>query len=286
VVYNSINAVVLTKQHVGFQRAFFDHYYSAPAVRPIQAPADFVKRVGRFVGTYRYASSPATTFQKAGGIIGANTVEIHDPGDNTLLLSMGEYKWQFVEVEPLYFRQVRGPFAIVFREDDRGRIAQMYTDLMPQFTAVKLGWYETPGFNMALLLVCLLVFLSMIPVTVIRSIRNRRLGSDRKPASGSARAAYWMLLGICVLNLLFGVGMVPGFNPPTELHGVQLIVKIVLGLGVLSAVLTVGAVVYAVIAWKNRYWGVTARAYYTLVTVAAVAFVWFLNYWNLLGWRF
>jgi hypothetical protein len=26
--------------------------------------------------------------------------------------------------------------------------------------------------------------------------------------------------------------------------------------------------------------------HYTLVTVAAVAFVWFLNFWNLLGWRF
>ncbi len=59
-----------------------------------------------------------------------------------------------------------------------------------------------------------------------------------------------------------------------------------LGLGVLSAVLTAGAVVYAVLAWTNRYWDISARVYYTLVTVAAVAFVWFLNYWNLLGWRF
>ena len=54
----------------------------------------------------------------------------------------------------------------------------------------------------------------------------------------------------------------------------------------MSAVLTVGALVYTVLAWKNSYWGIAARAYYTLVTVAAVAFVWFLNYWNLLGWRF
>ena len=31
---------------------------------------------------------------------------------------------------------------------------------------------------------------------------------------------------------------------------------------------------------------IAGRAYYTLVTVTAVAFVWFMNYWNLLGWRF
>ena len=285
VAYNSEGGGALTKQHVGFQRAFFDHYYPAPAVEPIQPPADFAERAGRFVGPYRFASSPATTFQKVGGLVGANTVEIRDPGDGTLLLSIGGYEWRFVEVEPLYFRQVDGPFGIVFREDGGGRITRMYTDLMPQYTAVKLDWYETSGFNLPLLLVCVLVFLSIIPVAVICFIRNLR-GGDRKPASSDARVAYWIILGICVLNLLFLVGMVPGFNPPTELHGAQLIVKIVLGVGVLSAVLTVGALVYSALAWKNRYWGIATRAHYTLVTIAAVAFVWFLNYWNLLGWRF
>ena len=117
-------------------------------------------------------------------------------------------------------------------------------------------------------------------------IRNRRSSGDRKPASRGARAAYWIIVGISVLNLLFVVGMVPGFNPPTELLGAQLIVKIVLGVGVLSAVLTVGALIYSVLAWKRSYWGIAARVHYTLVTVAAVAFVWFLNFWNLLGWRF
>jgi hypothetical protein len=62
--------------------------------------------------------------------------------------------------------------------------------------------------------------------------------------------------------------------------------RIVLGLGVLSAILTVCTLVYAVLVWKKSYWGVAFRAYFTLVTLAAVAFVWFLNYWNLLGWRF
>jgi CubicO group peptidase (beta-lactamase class C family) len=286
VAYNSEGSGALTKQHVGFQRAFFDHYYPAPEVEPIHPPADFAERAGRFVGLYRFASSPATTFHKVGGLVGANTVEIRDPGDGTLLLSISGYEWRFVEVEPLYFRQVDGPFGIVFREDDRGRITQMYSDLMPQYTGLKLAWYETPGFNVPLLLACVLVFLSMVPVAAIRFVRDRRRGGDRKPASRGAIVAYWIIVGICVLNLLFVVGMVPGFNPPTELHGPQLIVKIVLGLGVLSAALTVGALVYAAMAWKNSFWGIATRVHYTLVTVAAVAFVWFLNYWNLLGWRF
>ena len=76
------------------------------------------------------------------------------------------------------------------------------------------------------------------------------------------------------------------WGPTNPLFGVSIIYKIVLGVGVMGAVLTVGALVYSVLAWKSSYWGVASRVHYTLVTVAAVAFVWFLNYWNLLGWRF
>jgi hypothetical protein len=288
VVYNSLGARVgkLTNQHVGFQRAFFDHYYPAPAVAPIQPPADFAERADRFVGFYRLANNHVTTAEKVIGLMGA--AEISDPGDGTLLVPVEGVVFRFVEVEPLYFRQVDGPFALVFREDDRGRITQAYTDLEPQYAFVKLAWYETPGFNIALALSSVLVFLSMIPVAVIRYIRNRRLSGDGKPTSRGARAAGWILLGVCLLNLLFLVGVALKFPPvqPSELHSLSLLIKFTLGLGVLSAVLTVGALIYTVLAWKNRYWGIAGRAYYTLVTIAAVAFVWFLNYWNWLGWRY
>jgi len=195
---------------------------------------------------------------------------------------------RFVEVEPLYFRQADGSFALVFREDDRGRITYLFTDIIPQYALLKLHWYETPGFNMALALGSVLIFLSMVPVAVIRFIRHRRLGGDRRPASRGARVASWIIEGVCLLNLLFLAGIALWFRPmrPSELHGISLIVEIVMGLAVLAAVLTVGALVYTVLAWKNRYWGIAGRVYYTVVTIAAVAFVWFLNYWNWLGWRY
>jgi hypothetical protein len=286
--FNTRDIGDLNVQHFGLQRALFDHYYPAPAADPLQPPADFAARAGRFVGLYRLANSHATTPEKVRALLGADTLGISNPGDGTLRLPMGGAELRFVEVEPLYFRQVDGPFTLVFREDDRGRITHLFTDLMPQYAAVKLGWYETPGFNMALALASVLIFLSMIPVAAIRFIRNRRLKDDLSPESRGARAAGWIILGVCLLNLLFLVGIALWFRPerPTELHGLPLIVEIVMGLGVLAAVLTVGALVYTGLAWKNSYWGIAGRAYYTLATIAAVAFVWFLNYWNWLGWRY
>lgn len=285
VVFNTMEVGDLTTQHLGFQRAFFDHYYPVPAAAPLQPPADFASRAGRFVGLYRLASAPDSTPDKVAGVFGGYTANVSDPGDGTLQLDLEGQRLHFVELEPLYFRQVDGPFAIVFREDAKGRITHLFTDLAPEYAAVKLAWYETPGFNIPLFLVCVLAFLSMILVAVIRFIRSR-LGGCRRPASGGTRVASWVILGVCLLNLLFLAGFALLFHPPTELHGVALSIQIVLGLGVAAAVLTAGALVYTVLAWKDSYWGVAFRVYYTLVTITAVAFVWFLNAWNLLGWRF
>ena len=286
VVYNHNNSGRLTSSHFGFQRAFFDHYYPVPEVKPILLPADFAARASRFAGSYKSVRSTYTTFEKFVNLM-SSPIEISNPGDGTLFLTISGIEVRLVEVEPLYFRQVDGPFGVVFREDDRGRVTHMFIDVSPEEAYEKLNWYEASGFNMALFIGCLLAFLSMIPVAVVRAIRNRRLTDDQKPASRGARIANWNIVGISVLNLLFVVGlarMVTSLGFP--MFGVSLIDKITLGLGVLSALLTVGALVYTALAWKDRYWGVAFRLYYSLVTVAAVAFVWFLNQWNLLGWRF
>jgi CubicO group peptidase (beta-lactamase class C family) len=289
VVYNSQGGDDLENQHLGFQRAFFDHYYPRPTPKPIKPPANFAQRSGRFVGTYRITGGTPgtsyTTLEKVGVLLGMSTVGISDSGDGTLLFTNQWGKWRFVETKPLYFRQVDGPFHILFREDARGHITRMFTDYTPMFAFEKLKWYETPGFNMALVLGCLLAFLSTIPVAAIRFVRSRRQSSERKPAPRGSRVAYGIVLGISVLNLLFVVGTALWGNP-VPLFSVAMIYKIVLGLGVLSAALTVGALIYGALAWKRGYWGIAARLHYTLVTVAALAFVWFLNFWNLLGWRF
>ncbi len=99
VAYNSAGASDLTNQHLGFQRAFFDHYYPAPAVEPIQPPTDFAERAGRFVGGYRETMRSYTTLLKVAALF--NPAEVTDPGNGTLLFTTPYGEWRFVEVEPL-----------------------------------------------------------------------------------------------------------------------------------------------------------------------------------------
>jgi hypothetical protein len=38
-------------------------------------------------------------------------------------------------------------------------------------------------------------------------------------------------------------------------------------------------------AGREGFWSTFGRVHYTLITLAALTFTWFVNYWNLLGWR-
>src|SRR5690606_1784866 len=136
VVYNGEEADGLTRQHFGFQRAFFDHYFPPPPVEPIHPPVDFAARAGRFEGSYRMTRSADTTLEKyRDTMMGA--VEISDPDDGTLQVETPWGAWSFVEVEPLYFRRTDGQVALAFREDDRGRITHAFIDVAPQMAFEK-----------------------------------------------------------------------------------------------------------------------------------------------------
>jgi hypothetical protein len=62
--------------------------------------------------------------------------------------------------------------------------------------------------------------------------------------------------------------------------------NLILAAWLLAALLTIVLLAMTILAWKRGFWGMPARIHYTLVTLAALAFVYFLNYWNLLGFRY
>lgn len=289
VVYNSAAGEDLTLQHLGFQRAFFDHYYPTQAVRPLRPPAHFAETAGRFVGTYRITGgSPGTsytTIEKSAGIFGIDTVTISNPGDGTLLFTNPWGKWRFVEESPLYFRQVDRPLHIRFLVDRSGNVTDLVTDYTPMFAFEKLPWYETPRFSMTFLWSSVAIFVSLLVAATVRAVLVRRRSRFRDEESRGARAAYRTLVAASLLNIAFLAGIARQFNP-VPLFGYPTAFKLVLTLAVLAAALTMGAVLGLIPAWKVGFWSLPARVHYTAVTVTAVAFIWFLNYWKLLGWRY
>lgn len=112
------------------------------------------------------------------------------------------------------------------------------------------------------------------------------LGGWRWSREGLGRLAHWLAGMASALFVLFVIGFTIVLTAQGEgelVYGATPLLLVVLLLGMLAAILTLGVAVSAFLVWRERVWNLVGRIFYTLVAVAAVAFVWELAFWNLLG---
>lgn len=264
-------------------KQFFDHYYPVdkiidPIPQRIASDPAHLQKLG---GTYRYNRYPHHTMEKLAAAFGeAPEVSVTPGSDGTLSLYVPEYK--SVEIKPRLFRFLYSNDLMTFRQE-KGRITHLFVSDSVFAALEKLAWYETIIFQLTLVICCTLTFISVCVVGLIRRIR--------KPVSKNSKIAHWaqfLAVLVSTLNLVFmiGVGLVLSqadfwelfFGLPWTLIALLLIPPLTTGL-------SLGLLIFTVMAWKNQYWSLMGRFYYTLITISGLGFISFLNYWNLLGFQ-
>ena len=269
----------LTKQ-------FLNRYYPVQEQPdPPQPSAAFQSRANRFTGSYRHNRYARRTLEKGATLFGQfrvtagddGTLTLHSPGD-----VLEPSRW--VEVEPLLFRRVDDEGYMAFREDEKGRITHMFMGLE---AFDKLPWYDTTAFQQRLGNTLLLVFFSACLVWPVSSL-IRRLRKQPSSAPRAARLARLLAGFISALNLVFLVGLnLAAVRMGQEfVYGMPPLVIALLCIPLLTTLLTALLPIWTVFAWKDKYWSLVGRLHYSLITLAALAYIPFLSYWNLLGFRF
>jgi CubicO group peptidase (beta-lactamase class C family) len=278
VSYNTATGMAMPPQ--ALFAAFMDHYYPAPAAPDPVPPADFAQRAAHFTGSYRLNRISYTTPGKLAGLLSGVTVR--DGGDGTLIVSTMLGTQRFVEVAPLFFQEIGGHEFLAFREDAQGNITYAFLNSFPMMAAEKIAWYDSPALHWGVQIAVVVLFLSVLVGGLVRLLRRRR--RERQPFP--AGLAWVVLAVIAALGFYVIIAAVLLLLAPRGLaYGELGAYAAVPVLSIVLAVLAVVAAGLAVLAWVRRYWGVFGRIHYTLGVLAAVAFIWFMNYWNLLGWR-
>ncbi len=267
---------------------FLDHYYLAQE-QVVNAQAS--PNLSRVSGSYRWNRYTRTTIEKALNPIGLLQFHVMAGDDSSLTVTsvLPLVKGaRYTEVEPLLFQSVDGTSHIAFGEDEGGRITHMFGAIGSEpATFEKVAWYETDRFQVSLIVFFMLAFVSVVAWPIVYVVR--RLRRRPGPASDAKRVRVARLLaaGLSVLNLIFMVGFaaalmqsLAGASPYPSPWFVALLV-----IPVVTSVVASVLVIFTFLAWKDRYWSLVGRLHYTVVTVAALAFIWFANYWNLLGFR-
>ena len=295
-VHNSFNDAL----RQNFITAFMDQYFPATTTPPPPTAIDLTSdELARFAGSYRWVKHAQSTLAKFATFApGADnwTVSVNDDATISLAPFALGAEWRYVPVEPLVFKQVSGePLMIagvqitpgdtlVFLENDAGEITFAFIPLQ-NAGLQKLAWYEGSAIQYGILGLVLLSFLSVL-IWPVGSLFNRfRKQKTATAASPASRRARWLAGIIATTNLIALILLMTNLGPILG-FGVPFMIKVALSLFVLTAILSLGLLVACVMTWMNRYWTVSGRIHYTALTLFAVLFVWWLNYWNLLGWHY
>lgn len=266
-------------------RQFMDRYYPAnreklKAAVAVQSP----EPSNRFAGSYRLNRYAHGTFEKLGTLLHEWEVFAADKG-GIVLLNPNIGPANYVPAGPLLFRREGAEDEIAFRQDENGRITRLALD---RYVLEKLPWYETAIVQKSLFAFFSCVFGLAIFATLIIWAKNRKAGTPSHVANDRslARLRYW-IAGAAAGNLFFLGGMCLAFLNKGELaYGLPWYIALLLCIPLVTTAAVPVILWQTFRVWQTRSGGSLARNFYSLAAFAAVCFIPFLIYWNLLGFHY
>jgi hypothetical protein len=237
--------------------------------------------VARYTGGYWSTRRNETTLENLQELFSPVRVRAVAPGVLHVcgLAVVPESRW--IQIRPGVFQDEFSPEIIAFREDGSGQVTHLFEGNFPAAGYIRLPWYGAPEVHYALLAIGAAVF-PLTPIAwTVNALRHPNAGA------GLAGLARWVAGAMCLVNLLFLAAMLVVITRGRELlYGITRFAQHVLVLPLLSAGLTGVTLIFAVIALRRCYWGLAGRLHYLLVGLLGAAFLGWLHYWNLLGFRY
>lgn len=282
---NTLSALPIT-----FEKAFLNHYFPYNADTE-QTPVEFGQDYGEIIGTYRsYDDISVSTILKIMALFSDDgEILISKDKDGMLKLHGTSFEGypiatKLIQTGDLHFKRADDASKIVFRRDKHGNVAYAFNN-EPQKTFEKIKWYQTQKFNFILLGYCILVLLINViwrSITYIRRKKKEQTLQTRYEAA--ADITMWAIALIDIASTAAFALML--FTTGYEIQfGFPLIGYLSLGGFLLGTALSIGAAALCMLLWIKKRKSLIARIIYTISTISCMAFIWFLNYWNVLGFK-
>jgi CubicO group peptidase (beta-lactamase class C family) len=279
VAFNGANGMIPV---LNVLHAVMDHYFPDQNPAPV-LPNNSNESVTRYEGTYFPTRTEYTTPGKMVRLF--QSVSVTAESENQLVVSLGfpaQMTWHYIEISPGVFRSVDVPPSIfgdlVFDQRQQERVQYLFLQNNPGLAYTRDPWYAGPAFNLALLGIVFVLFLSVIGWAPVASWMRRRCPQS---VPHPARWASWWQALLSVLILLFLTGFIGIFSNPQTVFGLSPWARALFLLPLPISILAVGMLGFTILAWARRWWSLPGRVYYTLLTLAGLAFTWWLAYWNL-----
>ncbi|KPK83507.1 MAG: hypothetical protein AMS27_12625 [Bacteroides sp. SM23_62_1] len=270
-------------------KRFMDHYYPSRIFDQSDEEVFYMDDIKRFSGVYRLNRYSRLSFEKILGAVLESRIKVNPDRSLKLILPpvLDESPSTWIRIDTLLFQNKKDGRYMVFYEDTNGHITHVNFSVQVPINAVRISWIHSGIFNLCLLIVILIVFLSVIPgwqiVWVVRKIRKRSKERDRWEKR--IRLLIILVSGLNILFLIaFIIALITSVEKLTSDYPVEFIfVFLIPIIGTIFTLILTGSLFPV---WKNRLWTAGRRIYYTGILLFMITFLWILHNWNFLGFHF
>lgn len=268
-VYNRDSSVPLSWK---LERAFLEHFY--PKGKPSigeEVPATDPQEMARYTGYYISLNDySATTVEKVQALMEQEQVTLDEQGRLNVFGSTP------LRIDRNLFQWSESGNYVAFGEDEDGSVNYLFVS---RTALMRVPWIETLPVQMGILGFSVITFITALLGWLV-SIFKRQGRSYA--LSGFVSLIYvGFLVGLGLLLAPVFAGADPpwtlSFAPPTAL-------LVLLALPLIGVVMTLSLAWQVVRSWKEKRFSWFVRIHNSLVLIASLTFLFFLNTWNLLGY--
>jgi CubicO group peptidase (beta-lactamase class C family) len=273
IVYNTNE----TKLYEEYLEVFFNRYYPfrQNETRTKLSNGWYVEE--DFSGTYMFHSFPERTLAKYASLFDRDSqVKVTALANGALKLHLPNREIAAAPVGSGLYKMLDENRLVAFKTGTNGEATQMYLTEDKPATLKKVAWWQTLSFQLNLRRAFGWFFalaLLLLSWSYVRAPKN---------------AGRFLLLAniICALNLAFLIGLHFLFDPSELRFGVPNALAALLVIPIVTTILSAALPITITLLLRNKLGSLWQRLSCTAVAIAAFAFIAFLDYWNLLGFRF
>ncbi len=257
---------------------------------PLTDLPEYDKDVDKFRGKYRGTRYSRNSFTKIAVLLEMLGTDMPVWRNREGMLLMYDHKGdvrRLIQIEPDVFKSIDDDYYMVFREDENGNVTHAFTNGTASLE--KIAWYEGVWFNQILFFVLITIFLLSVIIFFIYKFARRR--DETKSVNHHLLKASAYVSGTYLIYfILFALIMLLGVSGPEQQVGMAYgmpwyfyILQAIPFIGFIFTVLLFYKMAMAIKVYSSAKFGFIVSA---VVLFCGLIVLWFLNYWNLLGWQF
>ncbi|SFA96321.1 serine hydrolase [Clostridium frigidicarnis] len=269
---------------------FLNQFYPQESTKYSELKAKSNKDYSKYEGTYRsYDGISKSNIMKIGFLLDTTMdLRITDNKDGTLTLkeytsAKEENITKLIEIKHGVFAREDGKGDFAFKLDSNERITYAFNDVSHN-SFEKINFYDGRIFNIILFILVIVVFIVNISINILKGIK-RLFKRNVKEKSKEIKRNSSLNFIISLLNITGFIGaLVLAISIiVTNDSSFIYLLYILLSFLMFSTILSVVGLINIIRLWIKRVCGKRDKIYFTVVTIANIAFIWLIYYFNFLG---